>query len=377
VPDNLNLRTDRLESFARALVSKPWPEVRKAHSDVIRSLERSDAKTGMYIRAVDRSYSALIHRVQRLQKQGRPIPADVRSFLDGRGLGRGHTITSTRRVGMVKFSPASADLRRLRTAMVALLGRLARFGARPEAILEYRRSVVSPKRTLKHQGRAPTRGQEETAAAIPPKPIRTGSGTAASTALPPLAHDRDALAQFVTALATGEVVGELYLAGDISPETIKNAEGHLEDAIGALGGTIEWGKSRVGSWWRRFVATIQARVDERDLDTLKRAGVVHVLDKHEAESARGYADAIKSLSEALQGVDHGYLAAKNVVMLKTVDENGVSALVARVLTPQEVNRYERGELATVLENPTTALTFMKTGIVPVPDRPAGELGGQG
>jgi hypothetical protein len=53
------------------------------------------------------------------------------------------------------------------------------------------------------------------------------------------------------------------------------------------------------------------------MNSIKRAGEVHLLDKYEAPAAEAYAAAIASLATAVQGLDHAYFVAKNVAVVKT------------------------------------------------------------
>lgn len=108
------------------------------------------------------------------------------------------------------------------------------------------------------------------------------------------------------------------------------------------------------------------RLSETDLDTLKRAGEVQLLDRYESEAAKNYAEAIAALASAVEAQPHAYLAAKNVLLLKTVNSSGEPVVVSRVLTPHELALFQAGELRGILAEPAQALTFLQTGAIPAP-----------
>ena len=56
--------------------------------------------------------------------------------------------------------------------------------------------------------------------------------------------------------------------------------------------SFEWQSDEAGSWFRRFFTSLGHRFGEHDLDTLKRAGEVHLLDRFEAEAASNDAGGI-------------------------------------------------------------------------------------
>lgn len=168
------------------------------------------------------------------------------------------------------------------------------------------------------------------------------------------------------------VKGTLFIGGDISDETIQTVERLLAGVVEAAELSVEWGASRRGSWWRRFKTAAGMRFYESDLDTLKRAAEVQILDRHESESAKNYAEALASLAQAVSAQGHAYLMAKNVILLKTVDDLGNSVTVGRVLTSREVALYQAGQLDIILSHPQTALKFIRSGSLPVGELPSAE-----
>lgn len=166
-------------------------------------------------------------------------------------------------------------------------------------------------------------------------------------------------------LASGDIEGRVFIGGDVPDAKAQHIEQLVEQAVKASGNAIRWGEARRGSWWRPFKTAVSKRLSEADLDTLKRAAEVQLLDRHESESAKSYAEAIATLATAVAGEQHAYLAAKNVILLKTVDAEGRPVTVSRVLTPREVSLYQAGELDVVLSEPTTALKFLRSGALPV------------
>jgi hypothetical protein len=166
-------------------------------------------------------------------------------------------------------------------------------------------------------------------------------------------------------LTSGDVDGAVYLGGDVTDAAIERVEHAVAAVIRTSDRDVEWGEARRGSWWRPFKSRIAQRFNEGDIDTLKRAAEVQILDRHESEAAKNYAEAMAALAAAVASTDHAYLAAKNVILLKTTDGNGQSVVVSRVLSPHEVSLYQSGALHVVLSESETALKFIRLGVLPV------------
>jgi len=98
----------------------------------------------------------------------------------------------------------------------------------------------------------------------------------------------------------------------------------------------EWASNEKAGKWRRFRTTIAKRVDERDLDTIKRAAEVRLLEEAEGRSARDYSEAVARLIEASNNVDEVILEVKSVVLVKWTDDTGRSRVIAKVLSPTEM-----------------------------------------
>lgn len=157
----------------------------------------------------------------------------------------------------------------------------------------------------------------------------------------------------------GPVTGVLYLGGKSGATSAADVERSLEAAVATAGLTLSLGEGVAGSWWRPFKTAAARRLGESDLDTLKRAAEVQLLDRHESQSAKAYAEAIAALASAVEKQDFAYLFAKNVLLVKTIDAEGRSIVASRVLTSGEVILFERGELNTVLSDPDRAMDFVR------------------
>lgn len=150
--------------------------------------------------------------------------------------------------------------------------------------------------------------------------------------------------------------GFIYIGGDPSSEEIHALERALGQVARARGVNLYWEEGKAGSWFRRFFTSLGRRFGEHDLDTLKRAGEVHILDRFESQSASSYAEAIASLGAAAAGVDHAVLLAKNTVLIKTRNSAGEPIVIARTLTSAEVN--ELSSQPQWLDDPKLALDFV-------------------
>lgn len=134
-------------------------------------------------------------------------------------------------------------------------------------------------------------------------------------------------------------------------------EGALVHLIEVAGWTPVLDEPVIGSWFRRF----RRRFNDADLDTLKRAAEVQALDRFEGESAKAYAEAIAALTAAVANQEHAYLFAKNVLLIKTVNEHGEAVVASRVLTSAEVAKFQSGALQSALADPVKALAFIYRG----------------
>lgn len=101
------------------------------------------------------------------------------------------------------------------------------------------------------------------------------------------------------------------------------------------------------SRWRRFRTRVSRRFGETDLDTLKRAAEVNLLEKAEGQATRDYAEAVARLMEAAKDATTIVLHVKTVVLVKWTDEGGRAYIAAKVLSPTEMREYGLGLASSV------------------------------
>jgi hypothetical protein len=328
---NLNFQPGPLFTLASKVLHLAWPDVEANYGDLLSELADTTATAGQLQRTSD-AYARLTLSFETLQQRvvGDAPPA-VQEWLDRK-----------------RPDPDAPDGLRL-------------FAAKYKSDLylrlrEYREATEQLSNTLHAQAAALSDLDSTLSLHFSPS---------ITWPLAQVHSGKGAWRQLAIALAADETDGQLYIHGDVEDRDIHAIESALARLVAAAGGQVEWGPSTEGSWWRRFKVSVASRINEADLDTIKRAGQVHLLDRHESEAAKNYADAIAALAHAVESQPHAYLAAKNVVLLKTINTEGESVVVSRVLTSSEVLAYEGGELHSVLGNPETALNFIQSGSRPI------------
>lgn len=126
------------------------------------------------------------------------------------------------------------------------------------------------------------------------------------------------------------------------------------------------------SRWRRFRTSIRGRIQEADLDTLKRAAEVKILEEAEGRSTRDYSEAVARLIEASRDVDDIILEIKAVVLAKWTDESGRSRIVAKVLSPTEMVRLAQSG-GFIQRNAREVYGYLTQGELAPGDSNSGEL----
>ncbi len=337
------LQPNRLLQFALALKHAPWPVLETQYRDVI-DLLRSSKKTAVLLGDVERKHYRFTSISYKFGKTAHSLPVYVKQWLASEPLNPLEIPPDVWRFfNQQKASPLDAAQRYIESAH-----------ALADVVYEMQNALAEIDANL------------ALGLAVQESPSHISGVEAAKEPLSgPGLPDSGAWELFARALASGHIEGKVFIGGDVSDAKAQKFERLIEQAVKASGAAIMWGEPRRGSWWRPFKTAAAKRLGEADLDTLKRAAEVQLLDRHESESAKSYAEAIAILATAVGGEQHAYLAAKNVILLKTIDAEGRSVTVSRVLTPREVSLYQTGELDVVLSEPTTALRFLRTGALPV------------
>jgi hypothetical protein len=349
---NVNFQGDRFLELAMALEHRSWRQVQDRFQAELAGLRILRDFAGLLAEAEDthHNFEMLAHRLRELPA----LPNTILVWLDSGDLSPKNLPNGGRDFSADQWNLLLDAARRYDEATLVLAARLRALRDTVDELGITLEADVSAARTSYYRIIGPKR---------PPIPVRPDA-------------DADPWDLIGRALTSPDVEGALYIGGDVSDADVQRLERSVADVVVSSGRTVQWDTPRRGSWWRRFRTMSSKRIGEGDLDTIKRAAEVQLLDRHESEAAKNYADAIAALAAAVSDTDHAYLVAKNTILLKTIDVQGRSVIVSRVLNPREVSLFQAGALEVVLRDPETALKFLRTGAIPAEELPAleGESG---
>jgi hypothetical protein len=151
-------------------------------------------------------------------------------------------------------------------------------------------------------------------------------------------HDMHARSGVGTKSAKTLTEGALYLDTD-DDQVIALIESQFSQLLAIVGGAPQWAPPERGSWLRRF----RSRLSPNDIDTLKRALEVAVLDAPEGSANRDHAEAAARLIEASKDISTVVLHVGTVLLIKSTDGNGRSSIAVTTLSPtQQLELRERG-----------------------------------
>ena len=116
-----------------------------------------------------------------------------------------------------------------------------------------------------------------------------------------------------------------------------------------------------GSWWKRFIFRSKELLTSDDvtsrLKKAERAVEATYLDKPQAEANNLQAGAAASLIGALSTTDKACIQVGSLLVVKALDAEGKSAVIARTLSPDELREIEENQ--TILREPQRILEFLQ------------------